>query len=109
MLYVTRMQLQGHQSKEGKASLKVSYFSADGAEIAEYWSLQTKSQKQKFLSLFVPPHLVDRHRPFVDATISKVIQQAHRFQPPAAIIARKEGRFWQIRDKLFQIQDKETS
>jgi DNA repair protein RadD len=109
VLYVTRMQLQSHQSKEGKSSLKVSYFSADGAEIAEYWSLQTKAQKQKFLSLFVPPHLVDRHRAFSEATVSKVLQQAHRFQPPAAIIARKDGRFWQIRDKLFQIQDKETN
>ncbi len=50
VLYVTRMQLQSHQTKEGKTSLKVSYFSADGAEIAEYWSLQTKAQKQKFLN-----------------------------------------------------------
>ncbi len=108
VLYVTRMQLQSHQSKEGKTSLKVSYFSADGAEIAEYWSLQTKAQKQKFLALFVPPHLVDRHRPFTETSVNKVLQQAHRFLPPEAIIARKDGRFWQIRDKLFQIQGKDV-
>jgi DNA repair protein RadD len=108
VLHVTRMQLQSHQNKEGKTSLKVSYFSAEGAEIAEYWSLQTKAQKQKFLTLFVPPHLVDRHRPFNETTVNKVLQQAHRLQPPEAIIARKDGRFWQIRDKLFQIQGKEA-
>jgi DNA repair protein RadD len=109
VLYVTRMQLQSHQTKEGKTSLKVSYFSADGAEIAEYWSLQTKAQKQKFLTLFVPPHLVDRHRAFTESSVNKVLQQSHRFQPPEAIIARKDGRFWQIRDKLFQIQDKDAN
>jgi DNA repair protein RadD len=109
VLYVTRMQLQSHQTKEGKTSLKVSYFSAEGAEIAEYWSLQTKAQKQKFLTLFVPPHLIDRHRAFAETSISKIIQQSHRFQPPAAIIARKDGRFWQIRDKLFQIQGKDPA
>lgn len=108
VLYVTRMQLQNHQNKEGKSSLKVSYFDAQGAEIAEYWSLQTKAQKQKFLNLFVPPHLVDRHRAFTETTVNKVLQQAHRFQPPEAIIARKDGRFWQIRDKLFQIQGKDA-
>ncbi len=108
VLYVSRMQLSSHQTKEGKTVLKVSYFGTDGAELAEYWSLQTKAQKQKFLSLFVPPHLVDRHRAFTETTVHKVLQQEHRFQPPDAIIARKEGRFWQIRDKLFQIQGKDT-
>lgn len=107
VLYISRMQLQSHKTKEGKTSLKVSYFSAEGAELAEYWNLQTKTQKQRFLSLFVPAHLVDRHRPFEAVTVQSVIQQAHRFQPPAAIIARKDGRFWQISDKLFQLQQKQ--
>ena len=107
VLYIDRMQLSSHQ-KDGKTSLKVSYFSADDTELAEFWSLQSKAQKQKFLQQFIPAHLIDRHRPFTASTVTAVLKEQHRLAPPAALIARKDGRFWRIRDKLFQLAQPPT-
>lgn len=97
------MRLEASKNQYGKPQLRVTYIDAGGAELKEHWQLATKRQKQDFLARFVPAHLVDRHRPFDTAAPSKVANSAHRFRPPAIIIARKQGRFWSIRHKLFEL------
>ncbi len=46
---------------------------------------------------------MDRHRPFTDTAPTKVANNEHRLRPPEIVIARKNGRFWAIRDKLFDL------
>jgi DNA repair protein RadD len=53
----------------------------------------------------LPPFIADRHRPFVANTPLQLEAQLHRLQPPAVVIAQKDGRFWKIRDKLFEINN----
>ncbi|MEF1185560.1 ATP-dependent helicase, partial [Vibrio sinaloensis] len=71
------------------------------AQVHEFWSLTTKNQKQRFKDQFVRPHLADKHRPFDDASPTKVVNNQHRFRLPQFIIARKVGRFWKLRDRIF--------
>ncbi len=65
--------------------------------------LVTEYQKQKqiFKDQFVRPHLADKHRPFEEASPTKVVANQHRFRLPQFVIARKSGRFWKLRDKIF--------
>ncbi len=95
------MNLQVHKDDKGKSSLRVNYIGENDAQVSEFWSLSTKKQKQTFLSKFVRPHLADKHREFDATSPTKVVNNQHRFRLPAFVIARKSGRFWKMRDKVF--------
>jgi DNA repair protein RadD len=95
------MQLTVHKDNNGKNQLKVSYVGDEGAQVHEFWPLTSKRQKEHFSDRFVRPHLADRHRPFTAASPTRVVENQHRFRPPLFVIARKTGRFWKMRDKIF--------
>ncbi|EOV0852033.1 DEAD/DEAH box helicase family protein [Vibrio parahaemolyticus] len=103
----TEMDLSVFKSNDGKSQLKVTYsgepYQGEGhALVHEFWSLNTKKQKQTFKDQFVRPHLADKHRPFEEASPSRVVANQHRFRLPQFVIARKSGRFWKLRDKIFE-------
>lgn len=102
----TEMDLTVFKSTDGKSQLKVTYsgetYQGEGnALVHEFWTLNTKKQKQNFKDQFVRPHLADKHRPFEEASPTKVVANQHRFRLPQFVIARKSGRFWKLRDKIF--------
>ncbi|MFN1649333.1 DEAD/DEAH box helicase [Vibrio rotiferianus] len=102
----TEMDLSVFKSNDGKSQLKVTYsgetYQGEGnALVHEFWTLNTKKQKQNFKDQFVRPHLADKHRPFEEASPTKVVANQHRFRLPQFVIARKSGRFWKLRDKIF--------
>lgn len=96
------MDLSVHKDNQGKNSLKVTYQGENNALVHEFWSLTSVKQKTIFKQRFVRPHLADKHRPFTAASPNKVVENQHRFRPPKFVIARKEGRFWRLRDKIFE-------
>ncbi|EOV6248747.1 TPA: DEAD/DEAH box helicase [Vibrio parahaemolyticus] len=103
----TEMDLSVFKSNDGKSQLKVTYsgepYQGEGhALVHEFWSLNTKKQKQTFKDQFVRPHLADKHRPFEEASPPRVVANQHRFRLPQFVIARKSGRFWKLRDKIFE-------
>ncbi|BDR18586.1 MULTISPECIES: DEAD/DEAH box helicase [Vibrio] len=103
----TEMDLSVFKSSDGKSQLKVTYsgepYQGEGiALVHEFWSLSTKKQKQTFKDQFVRPHLADKHRPFEEASPTRVVANQHRFRLPQFVIARKSGRFWKLRDKIFE-------
>ena len=98
------MQLEASKNKFNKPQLKVTYIGDSGAHLNEFWQLSTAPQKREFLTRFIPLHLIDRHRTFTESAPTKVINQQHRLQVPDIVIARKDGRFWKITDKLFNVE-----
>ncbi|TOA65686.1 ATP-dependent helicase [Vibrio parahaemolyticus] len=103
----TEMDLSVFKSNDGKSQLKVTYsgepYQGEGhALVHEFWSLNTKKQKQTFKDQFVRSHLADKHRPFEEASPTRVVANQHRFRLPQFVIARKSGRFWKLRDKIFE-------
>ncbi|CAI2319886.1 putative DNA repair helicase RadD [Vibrio parahaemolyticus] len=103
----TEMDLSVFKSNDGKSQLKITYsgepYQGEGhALVHEFWSLNTKKQKQTFKDQFVRPHLADKHRPFEEASPTRVVANQHRFRLPQFVIARKSGRFWKLRDKIFE-------
>ncbi|MBA5761569.1 DEAD/DEAH box helicase [Vibrio sp. 404] len=96
------MELSTFKDEKGKNQLKVTYRGENQAAVHEFWSLTTTKQKQRFLAQFVRPHLADKHRPFEATSPTKVVANQHRFRPPQFVIARKVGRFWKMRDRIFE-------
>ncbi|WP_428773378.1 DEAD/DEAH box helicase [Vibrio sp.] len=95
------MNLSVHKAESGKSVLKVTYRGENDAQVHEFWTLNTPGQKRRFQQQFVRPHLADRHRAFDFASPHRVTEHQHRFRPPEFVIARKQGRFWTLRDKIF--------
>ncbi|UGA56181.1 DEAD/DEAH box helicase [Vibrio sp. VB16] len=96
------MQLNVLKDSRGKNQLKVTYVGDNNAQVHEFWSLSTKKRKEAFYKQFVRPHLADRHRPFNESSPIRVVANQHRFRLPLFVIARKSGRFWKMRDKIFE-------
>ncbi len=107
VFYPSEMQLEKVQQANGNLSLKMTYADELGNKLHEFHAISSKAQKQRFAKVVIPPHLIDRHRPFDCSSVAAILQQQHRLQPPAAVIAKKEGRFWKLREKLFQISTPE--
>ncbi|OOE57141.1 ATP-dependent helicase [Salinivibrio sp. ML323] len=99
------MTLTAGKNRYQKPQLKVTYHTHEGNDLHEVWPLASKKQKQDFLARFVRPHLVDRHRPFDVTAPTKVTASQHRFRPPDFVIARKQGRFWHLRQKIFDVEN----
>lgn len=103
ILKCTDMVLEAGKSRFDKPQLTVIYQGENGAEIKQVWQLATKIQKRNFLQQFIQSHLIDRHREFTESAPTKVLKNQHRLRHPDIVIAYKEGRFWKVRDKLFDI------
>ena len=95
------MTFDEHRNDKQQLQLKISYLGEGGVRVHEFWPLNSPKRKQTFLAQFVQLHLVDRHIPFNVSTVKQVIANQHRFRAPLFIIARKQGRFWSLRDKIF--------
>ncbi|MDB1123976.1 DEAD/DEAH box helicase [Vibrio algarum] len=101
------MQLTVLKNSSGKNQLKVTFIGDNNAQVHEFWSLTSKRQKDDFYKRFVRPHLADRHRPFDESSPTRVVANQHRFRLPLFVIARKSGRFWKMRDKIFEDEIRE--
>jgi DNA repair protein RadD len=97
--------LASDQTAQGKAQLKVSYQVGD-QQFHEWFPAATKGQIQKLCRQLLPPFVIDRHKPLTASTLQQLLNLSHRLQPPAALILRKEGRYWKVRDRLFDLTTK---
>ena len=103
LLYPTQLEAQTETDSNGKARLRLRYVDAEGQQLQEFFSLHSRSQIQRLCKVVLPPFIVDRHVPFQANTVLQLEAQLHRLIAPAVVIAQKDGRFWKIRDKLFEI------
>jgi DNA repair protein RadD len=95
------MTMETRKDKNNKNYLKVDYVSEEGARVSEQWFLTSKAQKQRFAKQFVRPHLADKHNPYNALTPTAAVENQHRFRLPAFIVAAKQGRFWTLKEKIF--------
>lgn len=105
VVYPDQLLIAADQTAQGKAQLKLSYQVGD-QWFHEWFAGATKGQIQKICHQLLPPFIIDRHRPFHANTLNQLMALSHRLQSPTALILRKEGRYWKIRDRLFEITKK---
>ena len=103
ILYVDRLEATIELDQHGKSRLRLRYLDAQEQQLQEFFSLHSRSQIQRLCKIVLAPLVVDRHLPFQANTVLQLEAMLHRLQPPAVVIAQKDGRFWKIRDKLFEI------
>ncbi|MBN3197530.1 DEAD/DEAH box helicase family protein [Pectobacterium brasiliense] len=93
------------QGQDAKGEwLKITYHDEDGAEVSERFRLHTTAHRHVFLQQFLRVHQRAPGTPFNWQNAADVIAQQLLLRAPDFVVARKHGKFWQIREKLFDYQ-----
>ncbi|MBN3193193.1 DEAD/DEAH box helicase [Pectobacterium versatile] len=93
------------QGQDAKGEwLKITYHDEEGAEVSERFRLHTTAQHHVFLQQFLRVHQCAPGTPFNWQNAADVIAQQPLLRAPDFVVARKHGKFWQIREKLFDYQ-----
>ena len=101
VLRVAGMQLEATVNGRGQPRLKVTYHDEEGATLAEWFALETPAQRGAFAATFLRDHLRAPGVPFRPTTPEAVIAERRRLRHPDFVVGRKVGRYWQVREKLF--------
>ncbi|WP_437213860.1 DEAD/DEAH box helicase [Pectobacterium sp. LFLA-215] len=93
------------QGQDAKGEwLKIIYHDEDGADVSERFRLHSTAQRHVFLQQFLRVHQRAPGTPFNWQHAADVIKQQALLRAPDFVVARKHGKFWQIREKLFDYQ-----
>ncbi|WP_315707755.1 DEAD/DEAH box helicase [Brenneria uluponensis] len=84
--------------------LNITYHDEDGAEVSERFRLQTPAQRHVFQIHFLRVHLRAPGIPFHWQTAAEITQQQPLLRAPDFVVARQQGKFWQVREKIFDYQ-----
>ncbi|WP_118986289.1 DEAD/DEAH box helicase [Photorhabdus sp. CRCIA-P01] len=84
--------------------LKIIYYDEDGADVSERFRLTTPAQRLAFEHQFLRQHQRAPAIPFNWKTALDIVHQQPLLRHPDFVVARKKGRFWQIREKIFDYQ-----
>lgn len=101
VLRVSGMQLSATVNGRGVPRLKVTYHDEDGATLDEWFALETSAQRGAFAAVFLRYHLRAPGSRWWPASPEAVIAERERLKAPDFVIGRKVGRYWQVREKLF--------
>lgn len=102
VVYPDALHIDIERNAQQKNQLKLTYQVGD-QRFFEWFAAHTPTQVTKLCQQLLPPFVHDRHRPLVARTANQLIEQSHRLQPPDALVLRKEGRYWKVRERLFNV------
>lgn len=100
IMRVEEMIFSEHKSSKG-ISLEISYFDVNGESLKEYYSVASEGQRMAFYHSFVRKHLKTPELKYRVGKIEDILKDRLFFRKPKYVIARKKGRFWNIREKIF--------
>jgi len=95
------MQLLEKSDKNGNSYLEIKYFDFDAKYLAELHYLDSSTNIQKFNINFLRSHM---RRPELELEISaidEVIKYQRLLRTPFYVIARQQGKYWKITEKIF--------
>ena len=88
--------------KNGNAYLQVKYYDYDAQFLSEMHYLNNPSSLRKFKINFLRSHMRKPELKLKVNSISEIINIQAQLRMPAFVIARKQGNFWKITEKIFR-------
>ena len=92
------------KDKQGNSRIKITYHDEDGAELTEFFRLDTPSQQGAFYHHFGKQALINRGEAFRAKSVTSVIEQYKKFRKPDFVIAERNRHHWQVREKIFDYE-----
>jgi len=95
------IELNQRTDRNGNPYLEVKYFDYDARFVSEMHYLNNETSLKKFNINFLRSHMrrPEFHLPI--ETVEHVLRCQNFFRMPSFVIARKQGKFWRITEKIF--------
>jgi DNA repair protein RadD len=87
--------------KNGTPYLQVKYYDYDAQSLAEMHYLNNQTSLKKFNINFLRSHMRKPELKLNISSVSEAVQMQSHFRMPSFVIARKQGKFWKITEKIF--------
>ena len=87
--------------KKGTPYLQVKYYDYDAQFVAEMHYLNNPSSLKKFSINFLRSHLRKPELQVDISSVSDAVKLRAQLRMPSFVIARKQGKFWKITEKIF--------
>lgn len=87
--------------KNGNPYLQVKYYDDDAQFLAEMHYLNNQTSLKKFNVNFLRSHMRKPELKLNISSVSEVINMQSQLRMPSYVIARKQGKFWKITEKIF--------
>ena len=87
--------------KKGTPYLQVKYYDYDAQFVAEIHYLNNPSSLKKFTINFLRSHQRKPELKLDISSVSDVVKIRPKLRMPSFVIARKQGKFWKITEKIF--------
>lgn len=88
--------------QRGLERLEVRYYDLDGQHLSEIFYLNNPNDAKVFYYNFMRMHARLPERRLEIGTVDEAIRARGKFRIPLYVIARKQARWWRIREKIFQ-------
>lgn len=89
------------EDKNGDAYLQVKYYDYDANALTEMHYLNNPTSLKKFSINFLRSHLRTPESKLNIRSVSDIVTIQSQLRMPAFVIARKQGKFWKITEKIF--------
>ena len=87
--------------KKGVERLEIRYYDLDGQHLSEVFFFDSANGPKVFFHNFTRMHNRLPERELQVSSVDDALRQRKRFRQPLFVIARKQGEFWKIREKVF--------
>jgi len=87
--------------KKGTPYLQVKYYDYDAQFVAEMHYLNNPTSLKKFSINFLRSHLRKPEQKVHISSVSDAVKLRAQLRMPSFVIARKQGKFWKITEKIF--------
>lgn len=95
------IKFEQRSDKNGNPFLEVKYYDFDAEYLSEYHYLNNQSSRKKFNINFLRSHMKKPELANAITEIDEVIKYQKLLRMPSFVIARKQGNFWKITEKIF--------
>lgn len=83
--------------------LTITYHDEQGVELKESFNFANTSQRQVFNRLF-GKRFKQGAEPRAFTSVESVLKEARLFTSPDFVVAKKQGKYWRVRERLFDYQ-----
>jgi DNA repair protein RadD len=87
--------------KKGTPYLQVKYYDYDAQFVAEMYYLNNPTSRKKFTINFLRSHMRKPEVKLQIHSVSDAINIQSQLRMPSFVIARKQGKFWRVTEKIF--------
>lgn len=87
--------------KNGNPFLEVRYYDYDAEFLSEFHYINNQTSMKKFNINFLRSHMKKPELKLNIKSIDQIVRAQSYFRMPSYVIARKQGKFWKITEKIF--------